>query len=56
MSPALGSSALERFERSSAIEIRNGITFDFYPGLPHMMIWNYIYPAGGSTPEELRHG
>ena len=30
MSPALnGSSALQRFERSNAIEIRNGIMFDF---------------------------
>ena len=37
MSPALnGSSALQRFERSNAIEIRNGIMFDFYLGLPHM--------------------
>ena len=32
MSPALnGSSALQRFERSNAIEIHNGIMFDFYP-------------------------
>ena len=38
MSPALnGSSALQRFEHSNAIEIRNGIMFDFYPGLPHLM-------------------
>ena len=37
MSPALnGSSTLERFEQSNASEIRNGIMFDFYPGLPHM--------------------
>ena len=37
MSPAFnGSYALERFERSKAIEIRNGIMFDFYPGLPHI--------------------
>ena len=27
---------LERFECSSAIEIRNGIMFNFYPGLPHI--------------------
>ena len=41
MSPALnGSSALQRFERSNAIEIRNGIMFDLYPGLPHILnIW-----------------
>jgi len=37
MGPALnGSSALCCFEHSNANEIRNGITFDFYPGLPHM--------------------
>jgi len=35
MSSALnGSSALQHFERSNAIEIQNGIMFDFYPGLP----------------------
>ena len=35
MSPALnGSSAIWCFERSDAIEIRDGITF--YTGLPHM--------------------
>ena len=38
MSPALnGSSAIQRFERSNAIEICNGITFDFYTGLPHII-------------------
>ena len=56
MSPTLESFALEHFERSNAIKIHNGIMFDFYPGQPHMMIWNYIYPAGRSTPEEVRHG
>ena len=36
MSPALnGSSALERFKRGNAIDVRNGIMFDFYPGLPY---------------------
>ena len=30
------SSAIWYFEGSDAIEIRNGITFDFYAGLPHM--------------------
>ena len=35
-SPTLnGSSAPERFERDNAMEIHNGIMFDFYPGLPH---------------------
>jgi len=39
MSPALNrSSLLERFERSNAIEICNGIMFDFYPGLPHIAV------------------
>ena len=38
MSPTLnGSSAIRRFERSDAIEIHDGITFDFYTGLPHML-------------------
>ena len=41
VSPALNrSSTLERFERSNASEIRNGIMFDFYPGhrLPHIHV------------------
>ena len=39
MSPALnGSSAIRCFKHSNAIEIRNGITFDFYTGLPHIYI------------------
>ena len=37
MSPALNrSSALQHFERSSAVEIRNRIMFNFYPGLPQV--------------------
>ena len=37
MSPALNeSSAIWRFKGSDAIEIREGITFDFYTGLPHL--------------------
>ena len=41
MSPALnGRSAIQRFEGSNAIEIRNEITFDFYMGLPHLFILN----------------
>ena len=27
---------IRRFERSDAIEIRDGITFDFYTGLPQL--------------------
>ena len=37
---------LERFEHSTAIEIRNGIMFDFYPGLPHMLCVFYICGDG----------
>ena len=37
MSHALnGSSAIRCFEGSNAIEVRDGITFNFYTGLPHM--------------------
>jgi len=37
MSPILNrSSALQHFERSNAVEIRNGRMFDFYLGLPHI--------------------
>ena len=37
MSPALnGSLAIQHFEGSDAIEIRDEITFDFYTGLPHI--------------------
>ena len=43
MSPALnGSSVIRHFEGSDAIKICDGITFDFYTGLPHMV---YIYIA-----------
>ena len=27
---------LKRFEHGKAVEIRNGIMFNFYPGLPHI--------------------
>ena len=27
---------LQRFERGNAVELPNGIMFDFYPGLPHI--------------------
>ena len=38
MSSALnGSSVIQCFERSDAIEICDGITFDFYTGLPHII-------------------
>ena len=34
-----GSSAMRRSEGSDVIEIRDGITFNFYMGLPHMYIY-----------------
>ena len=44
MSPVLnGSSALERFECSNAIEICNGIMFGFHPGLPHITANKYLF-------------
>ena len=40
MSPALnGSSEIRHFKHSNALEICNGITFDFYTGLPHMVFF-----------------
>ena len=38
MSPALnGSSALQHFQHGRAVEIRNGIMFNFYLGLPQIL-------------------
>ena len=38
MSPALNESFVPQcFERGNAVELRNGIMFDFYSGLPHML-------------------
>ena len=37
VSPVLnGSSVIQCFEHSDAIEIHDGISFDFYIGLPHL--------------------
>ena len=36
MSPTPNGSSVLRFKHSCALEIRNGIMFDFYPGLPHV--------------------
>ena len=39
MSPALNrSSVIRHLKGSNAIEIRDRITFDFYMGLPHMLL------------------
>ena len=41
MSPALNeSSAIRRFKHGDAIEIDDGITFDFYMGLPHIRLFH----------------
>ena len=58
MSPALNvSSEIRRFEHAYAIEIRDGIMFVFYLGLPHIYIpgpqhHNYMYTKGNI----LAHG
>ena len=45
MSPALnGSSAIRRFEGSNAIKICNGMTFNFYTGLAHIL--NFAMQVG----------
>ena len=50
VSPALnGSSALQRFKRSNASEIRSGIMFDFYPGLAHI----HVIPGAYERSTEL---
>ena len=58
MSPALnGSLAIQRFERSDAIEIRDGITFDFYTGLSHILsIHTTLYALHyGNLVPDLRY-
>ena len=43
MSPALnGSSAIWHFEDNKAIEICDRITFDFYTGLPQMLLIKFL--------------
>ena len=43
MSLALnGSTVLQCFDRNNAVEIRNRIMFDFYPGLSHMIFNVYL--------------
>ena len=55
-----GSSVIQRFEGSGAIEICDGITFDFYTGLPHIMpqcfhpaiiTWEMLHYPGVSLSE-----
>ena len=43
MSPTLsGSSAIRRFEGNGTIEIHDGITFEFYTGLPHIVLSIFV--------------
>ena len=40
-----GSFALQHFNGSNVTKIRNGIMFDFYPGLPHIQhVCMYVNP------------
>ena len=32
-----------RFKRGNTVKLRNGIMFDFYPGLPHILWFIEIY-------------
>ena len=42
MSPVLSrSSALHRVKLGDVLELRDGIMFDFYPGLPHIHVHVY---------------
>ena len=38
-----GSSTLQHFEHGRVVEIHNGITFNFYLGLPHIYVYMYRY-------------
>ena len=54
MSPARnGSLAIQRFEGSDAIEIHNGITFDFYTGLPHVLIDVFFFGCRDLYPGNI---
>ena len=33
----------KHFEHDNVVEISNRITFDFYPGLPHVLFTIYLY-------------
>ena len=51
MSPALnGSSVVRRFEGNDVIEICDGITFNFYTGLPHICIYIMSSPSQRVVP------
>ena len=47
MSPVpIVSLVLQRVELADALEIRNALIFDFYPGLPHMLNWQEMHLNG----------
>ena len=51
MSPALnGSSAIRRFECGNAVEISDGIAFNFYTGLPHTYVYTMVLTGGPGSP------
>ena len=55
MSPALTrSSTIWHFEGSDPFEVCDEITFDFYPGLPHLHLCtlNQLKSVGINPPEE----
>ena len=45
-----GTSEIQHFERTDAIEIRDGIVFVFYPGLPHIYMLDIAYYFVYHTP------
>ena len=54
MSPALnGSSAIRHFKHGDASKIRDRITFDFYTGLPHIVV-SKIFFWGGVLMREIK--
>ena len=59
MNPSHKSSANRRFERGDAIKILDGITFDFYTGLPHMyenrVVHNFFHVGGTMSLAELEN-
>ena len=48
-----GRSVLEHFECVNAIEIHNGIMFDFSPGLPHMYNYHKVITNLKTTKPQL---
>ena len=56
MSPALnGSSAILHFERTNAIKIHDGVSFDFYSRLPHIKEQPDLSHIYNSTAKLLEH-